>query len=98
MATARVYATDFIRDVAARSVAGGNTWNATQNSDGSFKIQKTTQAAVTTTVWSKVFWNVSAGVAVTDASTPNTDTVTIIDPGSGYPSIGSAQQWLNSLT
>jgi hypothetical protein len=99
---ARLSGVDFQRDVAARSNAAGtgNVYAAVLNSDNySYKITKTNTAGVTVTLYPKVFWNVQGnGSALTDASSPNIDTVTIIDAGSGYPIVGSGQNFLNSLS
>lgn len=87
---------DFQRDVAARSVTApvAITWVATINSDNvSYKLTRNGVA-----IYLKVYWNAQGSAAVTDAGgNANYDTVTVVDPGSGYPVVGSAQQFINSL-
>lgn len=95
MATIRNTYLDFIRDVAARSNAAlGLVYSAALNSDNC--TLSITRNGVK--VYSKIFWNVQGSAASTDASFPNQDTVTIIDPGSGNASVGAAQAFINSLT
>jgi hypothetical protein len=92
----RQYGSDFQRDVAARTVTAPVpiVWSATLNSDNvSYKL---TRNGVT--IYSKVLWNAQGSAAITDAGgSSNYDTVTVIDPGSGYPVVGSAQQFINNL-
>lgn len=85
---------DFQRDVAARTVSAPNqvTFVATLNSDNvSYSITRNGVA-----IFSKVYWNVQGSAGMTDASSPNQDTVTIADSG-GALSPGSAQAFINSL-
>lgn len=85
---------DFMRDVRARSVAGGNQYAASINADN-VTVSISKNGVVT---WSKVFYNVQGSAANTDAAgTGNYDTVTIID-GSGNPRVGGCQDFINQLT
>ena len=84
---------DFLRDIRARSVAGGNQYAASINADNvTVAVTKNSVA-----FFPKVFYNVQGSAAATDAAgVGNQDTVTIID-GSGNTSVGSAQAFLNNL-
>lgn len=86
---------DFQRDVAARTVTAPVpiTWVAALNADNvSYKLTRNGVA-----IYNTVLWNAQGSAAVTDAGGVNQDTVTVFDAGSGYPVVGSAQQFINSL-
>jgi hypothetical protein len=85
---ARNNATDFQRDVAARS--GKNTYVATPSGDGTHKI---TRNGVT--LHPRIFYAGSGG-AITDAN-PQGDKVIVIDPN-GTIGIADAAVFLQSLT
>jgi len=85
---------DFMRDVRARTVAGGNNYGATINADN-VTVSITKNGVV---LFGKVLWPGTGAAAQTDASgAGNLDTVDIFD-GSGFYSAGGAQAFINSLT
>jgi len=86
---------DFMRDVRARGINGGtsqNLYGASLNADNTTVAVTKNGAAL----FSKVYWNIQGSSPITDASSPNEDTVTIVD-GSGFGAPGSAQAFINNL-
>lgn len=86
---------DFMRDIRARGVNAGtslNVYGATLNADN-ITVQITKNGVV---LFSKVLWPGSGASALTDASSPNTDTVDV-QGAEGIYSAGSAQAFINSL-
>lgn len=82
---------DFMAQVNAQTVAGGNTYSTSLNADGSVKITKNAVA-----LYSKVLWAMGVGEALTDLNISG-DSVTVLDNAGGCGR-GDAQLFIFSLT
>lgn len=101
MASQRKSVYDFMAAVnAAPGQSGLYYYSATLNADNtSVQVTQNLKTGGSSSVlYAKVLWNVSGSSALTDASYPNTDTVSILSQeGAGVANTGSCTAFLNSL-
>lgn len=101
MASQRKSVYDFIAAInAAAGRSGLFNYSAALNSDNtSVQVTQTLKTGgVSVVLYAKVLWNVSGSAAMTDASSPNQDTVSILSgEGAGVANTGSCQSFLNDL-
>jgi hypothetical protein len=86
-------ATDFVRDVGART-NGARVWAAVLNPDNNTYSINLTANGVTTTIFSKVFWPGSSAGARTDATYGDTVNIYAAD---GSLATADSLQFLNNL-
>lgn len=98
MANQRGSVQDFMSAVRQAGQSGNFNYGASLNADNTtVKVTQTPKTGgVAVALFPKVLWNVSTSAALTDASSPNQDTVTIYSPDGGT-NTGACQQFLNSL-
>lgn len=85
---------DFVAAVAARSVTGGNTYQAIEQPAGSL-VPGSLQILKNGSLLNSVYWNMGAGIAATDANP--TGTPLLIFYAGGVRTVLDPSVWLNTL-